>query len=86
MNPRYPNNAELEGRRGQMFPVLTDAQIIFICRGSHVLRAPSDAEIADRLGLNETLPPGVVHEVAICGAGPGGLAAAVYGASCGRAA
>ncbi len=54
---------------------------IVICRGNHVLRAPTDAQIADLLGLSEIIPPDVVHDVAICGAGPGGLAAAVYAAS-----
>jgi thioredoxin reductase (NADPH) len=54
---------------------------IIICGGGHVMRNPSDAEVADRLGLNELIEPGVVHDVVICGAGPGGLAAAVYGAS-----
>jgi thioredoxin reductase (NADPH) len=54
---------------------------ILICRGNHYLSAPTDAQVADLLGLNELVAPGVVHDVAICGAGPGGLAAAVYGAS-----
>jgi len=54
---------------------------ILICRGERVLRNPSDAEVADCLGFNAPLEPAVVHDVVICGAGPGGLAAAVYGAS-----
>jgi len=54
---------------------------IMICRGNHVLRAPTDTQIADLLGLSELIAPDVVHDVAICGAGPGGLAAAVYAAS-----
>src|SRR5260370_5363470 len=54
---------------------------VLICRGSRVLRNPTDAEVADCLGFNAGLAPAVVHDVVICGAGPGGLAAAVYGAS-----
>ncbi len=54
---------------------------ILICRGELVLRNPTDAEVADCLGLNEVIAPSVVHDVVVCGAGPGGLAAAVYGAS-----
>ena len=54
---------------------------ILICRGDLVLRNPTDAEAADCLGFNAALDPGAVHDVVICGAGPGGLAAAVYGAS-----
>jgi thioredoxin reductase (NADPH) len=54
---------------------------ILICRGEKVLRNPTDAEVADCLGLNVALELAVVHDVVICGAGLGGLAAAVYGAS-----
>ena len=54
---------------------------ILLCGETRVLKNPSDAEIAECLGLNEPLDPGVVHDVVICGAGPSGLAAAVYAAS-----
>ena len=46
-----------------------------------VLRNPTNAQLADALGLTEELDPGVVYDLACIGAGPGGLAAAVYGAS-----
>ncbi len=46
-----------------------------------VLRRPTTAELADQLGLTEKLDPAHVYDVAIVGAGPGGLAAAVYAAS-----
>jgi thioredoxin reductase (NADPH) len=54
---------------------------VLICRGEKVLRNPSDAEVAECLGFNPTIDPTVVYDVVICGAGPGGLAAAVYAAS-----
>jgi thioredoxin reductase (NADPH) len=54
---------------------------VLICSGKRVLRNPTDAEVAECLGFNVAFEPGVVHDVVICGAGPGGLAAAVYGAS-----
>ena len=54
---------------------------ILLCGETRVLKNPSDAEIAECLGLNEPLEPGAVHDVVICGAGPSGLAAAVYAAS-----
>lgn len=54
---------------------------ILICRGERVLRHPNDAEVADCLGLVPKLGVETVHDVVVCGAGPGGLAAAVYGAS-----
>jgi thioredoxin reductase (NADPH) len=54
---------------------------VLICRGERVLKNPTDAEVADCLGFNAALDAGAVSDVVICGAGPGGLAAAVYGAS-----
>jgi thioredoxin reductase (NADPH) len=54
---------------------------ILICADQRVLKNPTDSQIADCLGLNDALEPDVVHDLVICGAGPGGLAAAVYGAS-----
>jgi thioredoxin reductase (NADPH) len=54
---------------------------VLICGGDRVLRNPDNAETAECLGLNPSLEPDDVHDVVICGAGPGGLAAAVYAAS-----
>jgi thioredoxin reductase (NADPH) len=46
-----------------------------------VLRNPSNALLADELGLSESLEIEQAFDVAIVGAGPAGLAAAVYAAS-----
>ncbi len=54
---------------------------ILICRGTVVLRDPTNHEIAECLGLNAPLDATKVRDVVIVGAGPAGLAAAVYGAS-----
>jgi thioredoxin reductase (NADPH) len=54
---------------------------ILVCRGERVLKNPTDAEVADCLGFNDAFDPSIVHDLIVCGAGPGGLAAAVYGAS-----
>jgi thioredoxin reductase (NADPH) len=54
---------------------------VVICRGKFVLRNPSDQELAACLGFNETIDPEHVRDIVIVGAGPSGLAAAVYGAS-----
>jgi len=43
--------------------------------------APSSADLADQLGLTEELPAGHVYDLAVVGAGPSGLSAAVYAAS-----
>ncbi len=54
---------------------------VLICRGETVLRNPTNKAIADCLGLNAPVDEAQVHDVVIVGAGPAGLAAAVYGAS-----
>jgi thioredoxin reductase (NADPH) len=54
---------------------------ILICRGQLVLRSPSNQQIADCLGFNESIDQIHVHDLVVIGAGPSGLAAAVYGAS-----
>jgi len=54
---------------------------VLICRGQLVLRNPTNQEIADCLGFNESIDQTHVRDLLIIGAGPSGLAAAVYGAS-----
>ena len=54
---------------------------VVICRGETVLKNPSNQEIADCLGFNIGIDHTHRRDVIIVGAGPGGLAAAVYAAS-----
>src|SRR5205814_3008985 len=54
---------------------------VVICRGELVLRNPSNQQIADCLGFNEAIDQTHIRDLVIVGAGPAGLAAAVYGAS-----
>jgi thioredoxin reductase (NADPH) len=54
---------------------------VLICRGQVVLRNPSNQQIADCLGFNESVDQTHVHDLVVIGGGPSGLAAAVYGAS-----
>jgi thioredoxin reductase (NADPH) len=54
---------------------------VLICRGENVLRNPTDAQIADCLGLNEPIATDHTLDVVVVGAGPAGLSAAVYAAS-----
>ncbi|HEY1868905.1 MAG TPA: FAD-dependent oxidoreductase, partial [Candidatus Cybelea sp.] len=54
---------------------------VVICRGKDVLRNPSERELAQCLGFNELIDRTHVRDVVVVGAGPSGLAAAVYGAS-----
>src|SRR5580704_16326681 len=59
---------------------VTDIPVL-ICRGDVVLRNPSNAEAAICFGLNEGIDEDAVYDLIVIGAGPSGLAAAVYGAS-----
>jgi thioredoxin reductase (NADPH) len=54
---------------------------VLICRSEVVLRNPTNQQIASCLGFNDAIDQTHVRDVVIVGAGPAGLAAAVYGAS-----
>jgi thioredoxin reductase (NADPH) len=54
---------------------------VLICHGSTVLRNPTVSKLADCLGFNESIDALQVRDVIVVGAGPSGLAAAVYAAS-----
>ena len=63
------------------FSITPDQLPVVIATGACVLRNPTTARLADALGLTETLDPARIHDVVVVGAGPAGLAAAVYAAS-----
>jgi thioredoxin reductase (NADPH) len=63
------------------FEVKTHEVPVVICNGQVVLRNPTIQQLADCLGLNVSIDPSQVRDVIIVGAGPAGLAAAVYAAS-----
>jgi thioredoxin reductase (NADPH) len=63
------------------FEISSDQLPVVILSDERVLRNPSTAVLADDLGLTETMDPTHIYDVAIVGAGPAGLAAAVYAAS-----
>ena len=54
---------------------------IVLCPDGRMLRNPSEADLARCLGLWTPLDPARVYDVAIVGAGPAGLATAVYATS-----
>ncbi|WDJ71677.1 FAD-dependent oxidoreductase [Xanthomonas campestris pv. campestris] len=54
---------------------------VMVCPSGRVLRQPSDAEAAHCLGMTPDIDPDHRYDVAIVGAGPAGLATAVYLAS-----
>jgi thioredoxin reductase (NADPH) len=54
---------------------------VIVCRARSVLRNPTIQQLADCLGLNVAIDETEIRDLIIVGAGPAGLAAAVYGAS-----
>jgi thioredoxin reductase (NADPH) len=63
------------------FDVKLDQIPVIICNVRGVLRNPSIPELAECLGLNAAIDESKVRDLIIVGAGPSGLAAAVYAAS-----
>src|SRR5215470_17504424 len=55
--------------------------VLRFAAGRPALVNPSNRQIADAFGVMTPIPPGEVFDVAVAGAGPAGLAAAVYASS-----
>src|SRR4029079_13396926 len=54
---------------------------ILVCPSGSLLKRPTDAEAGACLGITPKLDPKKIYDVAVVGAGPAGLAAAVYAGS-----
>jgi thioredoxin reductase (NADPH) len=65
----------------KQFGVSADDLPLMLCPNGTVLKRPSDAEAANCLGITTELDPAAIYDVAVVGAGPAGLATAVYAAS-----
>jgi thioredoxin reductase (NADPH) len=63
------------------FDVGIDEVPVVVCQGGHVLKNPTIEMLASAAGLSPDLDDTKLRDVVIVGAGPAGLAAAVYGAS-----
>jgi thioredoxin reductase (NADPH) len=63
------------------FEVKLEEIPVVVCGARLVLRNPSPGELADCLGLNSAIDESQLRDLIIVGAGPSGLAAAVYAAS-----
>lgn len=61
--------------------VSSDELPLVVCPGGALLRRPTSAELAACLGIIPDLDPDHLYDVAVVGAGPAGLATAVYAAS-----
>ena len=73
-------DAEVQDLLDRFHVVISDLPVL-ICRRSIVLRNPTNEEITDCLGFNEGIDRDHLRDMIVVGAGPAGLAAAVYGAS-----
>jgi thioredoxin reductase (NADPH) len=65
----------------KQFGVSADDLPLMLCPNGTVLKRPGDAEAAACLGIMTELDPSEIYDVAVVGAGPAGLATAVYAAS-----
>jgi len=65
----------------ETFHLLLSNAPVVIAPGIAVMFNPTNSTLADALGLNEKFDPSEVFDVVVVGAGPSGLAAAVYAAS-----
>jgi thioredoxin reductase (NADPH) len=74
---RDPSVRELLDR----FHVKVEDLPVVVCRASVVLKNPSNEEVAACLGMNQQIDDDRIRDVIVVGAGPAGLAAAVYAAS-----
>jgi thioredoxin reductase (NADPH) len=63
------------------FEVQPEQLPIVLCPDGRLLRNPGEAELARCIGLLQPIDPDRIYDTAIVGAGPAGLAAAVYAAS-----
>ena len=65
----------------ERFSLTAEELPVVVLPGHRLLRNPTLAMLADKLGLTEPFDHATVFDVAVVGAGPAGLAAAVYAAS-----
>jgi thioredoxin reductase (NADPH) len=65
----------------ERFHINVDDVPVVLCRSEVVLKNPSNEEVAACLGMNQQIDDDRVRDLIVVGAGPAGLAAAVYGAS-----
>jgi thioredoxin reductase (NADPH) len=65
----------------ERFQVGIDDIPIIVCRGEQVLRNPTNEQLVECLRMNPEVDEATVRDLIVIGAGPAGLAAAVYGAS-----
>lgn len=76
-----PDDASCAAALVEKFQVAPEELPIVVCPGGEVLRNPTEDQLARCLGMVRALDATRVYDVAVVGAGPAGLATAVYAAS-----
>jgi thioredoxin reductase (NADPH) len=61
--------------------ILPDDLPLVVCPSGTILKRPLERDVAACLGMTPSIDPETVYDVAVVGAGPAGLATAVYAAS-----
>lgn len=83
----YPNlvldpTIDGEGRSFvERMALVPDDLPLVVCPNGNLLKRPTERELAACLGIMPQLDSNKIYDIAVVGAGPAGLAAAVYGAS-----
>ena len=65
----------------ERFHIAPEQLPIVLCPGGQILRNPGEGDLARCIGLVRKIDPDIIYDTVIVGAGPAGLAAAVYAAS-----
>lgn len=78
---RLDPDADEAAALAERFHIGPGAWPIVICPTGEVLRNPTEAKLARCLGMVEPIDPDRLYDVAVVGAGPAGLATAVYAGS-----
>jgi thioredoxin reductase (NADPH) len=74
--------SDTEGRAVvERLGIQPDELPVMVCPSGAVLKRPTDVEAGMCLGITPELDTSILHDVIVVGAGPAGLAAAVYAAS-----
>jgi thioredoxin reductase (NADPH) len=76
----YPHRIEVVAESDHDGPGAQELPSVLLADG-RLLNRPSIVDLADQLGITELPDPHTIYDVAVAGAGPSGLAAAVYAAS-----
>jgi thioredoxin reductase (NADPH) len=76
-----PENDVEAGALIERFNIQSSQLPIVVCPGGQLLRNPGEVELAQCIGLVAPIDPNRTFDVAVIGAGPAGLAAAVYAGS-----